>query len=149
MVQSQDLRMRIAPMQIGQVARRAGVSVDAVRFYERRGVLPPPARRASGYRQYSDATVERIRFAKSLQALGFVLDEVRDVLRDVDAGTASCAGERPRLEAVLERIDAKIRSLAATRRVLRSTLKRCREGSCTMLEGAASMHARATRTDTA
>ena len=124
-------------MKIGEVARRAGITVDAVRFYERRGVLPEPARRASGYRQYSEATVERIRLAKSLQALGFTLDEVAEVLRAADDEMASCARERPRFEAVLARVDQKIAALTAIRRGLVATLKRCRAGNCTLLEEAA------------
>lgn len=121
-------------LKIGAVAKRSGVTVDTVRFYERRGVLPPPVRRASGYRQYSEATIERIRFAKALQALSFTLDEASDVLRAVDAGVATCEGARPRFETVLARIDEKIGELSAIRRDLVTTLKRCREGSCTFLE---------------
>ncbi len=121
---------------IGVVARRAGVSVDTVRFYERRGVLPIPRRRPSGYRQYSDATVDRIRFAKTLQALGFALDEITAVLGDVDAGVASCDRERPRFESVLARIDEKIAGLTALRRDLAGTLRRCRDGRCTLRERA-------------
>src|SRR5262245_12296042 len=128
------LRSVADSLKIGDVARRTGITVDTVRFYERRGVLPPPARRASGYRQYSDATIERIRFAKSLQALGFTLDEIADVLRAVDAGVATCERERPRFEVVLARIDEKIAELGAIRRDLVATLKRCRDGSCTFLE---------------
>jgi DNA-binding transcriptional MerR regulator len=124
-------------MKIGDVAKRAGVTVDAVRFYERRGVLPEPARRASGYRLYSDATVQRIRCAKSLQAMGFTLDEIADLLRAVDDEVASCERERPRFEAVLARVDQKISELTAIRRSLVATLKRCRDGSCTLLEEAA------------
>jgi DNA-binding transcriptional MerR regulator len=123
-------------LKIGDVAKRAGVTVDTVRFYERRRVLPAPARRRSGYRQYSEATIERIRFAKSLQALGFTLDEVADVLGAVDAGVASCEGAQPRFEIVLARIDKKIGELSAIRRNLVATLKRCRDGSCTFLEQA-------------
>jgi DNA-binding transcriptional MerR regulator len=123
-------------MKIGDVARRCGVSVDTVRFYERRGVLPAPVRRASGYRQYTEATIERIRFARSLQGLGFTLDEVADVLRRVDAGIASCEGEQPRFEAVLARIDERIGELRSIRADLAATLRRCRAGRCTILEQA-------------
>jgi DNA-binding transcriptional MerR regulator len=123
-------------LKIGDVARSAGVTVDTVRFYERRGVLPAPMRRQSGYRQYSQATIERIRFAKSLQALSFTLDEIADVFRAVEAGVASCERERPRFETVLARIDEKIAELGAIRRDLVTTLKRCRDGSCTFMENA-------------
>ena len=73
-------------MKIGQVADAAGVSVDTVRFYERRGVLPAPERLPSGYRTYGSATVERIRLARRLQALGLTLDEVIDALHATDTG---------------------------------------------------------------
>ncbi len=123
-------------LKIGYVAKRSGVSVDTVRFYERRGVLPIPVRGVSGYRQYSEATIERIRFAKALQALSFTLDEVADVLRAVDAGVATCERGLPRFEIVLARIDEKIGELSAIRRDIVTTLKRCREGSCRFLEKA-------------
>ena len=131
------------PLTIGAVARAAGVSVDTVRFYERRRLLPLPARRASGYRQYGAATIDRIRFAKQLQALGFTLDEVVGVLQDVDRGIASCAEERPRFATVLSRVDAKIAALVALRRDLRVTLRRCETGRCDLGRRVSS---RATRT---
>jgi DNA-binding transcriptional MerR regulator len=117
-------------MKIGQVAREAGVSIDTVRFYERRGVLPPPQRRPSGYRVFTESSVERIRMARALQNLGFTLDEVIDALHAHDAGGATCESERWRLEGVVDRIDAKIAEL---RRVRRNTLKaidECRAGRC-------------------
>jgi DNA-binding transcriptional MerR regulator len=100
-------------MKIGQVATAAEVSVDTVRFYERRGVLPEPRRRPSGYREYSSSSVERIRMAKLLQQLGFTLEEIIDCLHAHDAGNATCEGEMWRLDAVLGRIDARIAEAAA------------------------------------
>jgi DNA-binding transcriptional MerR regulator len=126
----------VVVMKIGEVARQAGVTVDTVRFYERRGVLPKALRRPSGYRQYSQATIERIRFAKALQGLRFTLDEVVAVLGDVDTGIASCENERPRFETVLARIDEKIGELSSVRRRLLSTLKRCADGRCAFREEA-------------
>ncbi|MFI7707466.1 MerR family transcriptional regulator [Nonomuraea sp. NPDC049480] len=117
-------------MKIGQVASEAGVSVDTVRFYERRGVLPAAERRPSGYRIFDAAAVERIRFAKGLQELGFTLDEVVDALAAHDAGGATCDSERWRLEAVLERIDAKMAELAKARRAAVESLQDCRTGHC-------------------
>ena len=67
-------------LKIGRVARSAGVSVDTVRFYKRRGVLPAPEREPSGWRRYSHATVVRIRVVRSLQALGLTLEEVAQAL---------------------------------------------------------------------
>ena len=117
-------------MKIGEVADLAGVSIDTVRFYERRGVLPEPERLESGYRTYTPATVERIRLARRLQQLGFTLDEVIDALHANERGDASCESERWRLEAVLERIEAKIAELRAVRRDIRSVVTACDSGAC-------------------
>ena len=117
-------------MKIGRVAEQAGVSVDTVRFYERRGVLPVPDRLPSGYRTYTTATVERICLARRLQALGLTLDEVVDALHATDRGDATCASERWRLEAVLERIDAKIAELRTVRREVTKVMAACDRGAC-------------------
>jgi DNA-binding transcriptional MerR regulator len=117
-------------LKIGQVAQEAGVSVDTVRFYERRGVLPAAQRRPSGYRMFSESTVERIQTAKALQDLGFTLDEVIDALHSHDAGGATCESERWRLEAVVDRIDTKIAELRRARRNALESLEDCRAGRC-------------------
>ncbi|HMA12080.1 MAG TPA: MerR family transcriptional regulator [Steroidobacteraceae bacterium] len=65
---------------IGTLARRAGVGIDTVRYYERSGLLSPSARLASGYRRYSDAEVSRLRFIRRAQALGFSLKEIGELL---------------------------------------------------------------------
>jgi DNA-binding transcriptional MerR regulator len=117
-------------MKIGKAARRAGVSVDTLRFYERRGILPSPTRRASGYRIYPDAVVERVRLVKYMQALGMHLDEIREALNMLDAGSATCKNQRPRFEAVIERIDRDLRELRATRTRIVQLLRRCESGKC-------------------
>jgi DNA-binding transcriptional MerR regulator len=122
-------------VKIGQVAQQAGVSVDTVRFYERRGVLPAAGRRPSGYRVFSESTVERIRTAKALQDMGFTLDEVIDALQAHDAGDATCDSERWRLEAVVDRIDAKIAELRRARRHAEGVLEACRAGRCQLVPG--------------
>lgn len=119
-------------LKIGQVAKAAGVGVDTVRFYERRGVLPAARRRDYGYREFTEATVERIQFAKNLQNLGFTLDDVVSLLKAVDAGTANCASEKHRFEVVLARVDEKIASLKDVRRRLVKTLDRCEAGECVL-----------------
>jgi DNA-binding transcriptional MerR regulator len=123
MVQGQGLR-------IGAVARRADVSVDTVRYYERRGVLRPAERLPSGYRLYPDAAVAAIALAKRLQSLGMTLDEVADALRAHDRDDSSCDSERWRLEAVLERTRARIAELAAVQADVESVLAGCRAGRC-------------------
>jgi DNA-binding transcriptional MerR regulator len=122
-------------MKIGQVAADADVSVDTVRFYERRGLLPAPQRRPSGYREYPPSTVERIRMARTLQPLGFTLDEIIDVLHAHDAGTATCDSELWRLDAVIERLDSKIAELRRTRRLVTTTMQECRAGQCRFAAG--------------
>ncbi|WP_395108306.1 MerR family transcriptional regulator [Actinomadura sp. SCN-SB] len=117
-------------MKIGQVAQEAGVSIDTVRFYERRGVLPAPARRPSGYRIFTPAAVERIRLARALQSLGLTLDEVIDALHAHDQGDATCESERWRLEAVIDRLDTRITDLQHARRNAAQALQRCQAGNC-------------------
>ncbi|MDX8148014.1 MULTISPECIES: MerR family transcriptional regulator [Lentzea] len=122
-------------MKIGQVANQAGVSIDTVRFYERRGVLPAADRRPSGYRVFSESAVERIRMAKALQDMGFTLDEVIDALHAHDTGDATCDSERWRLEGVVDRIDAKIADLQRARRHTQGILEGCRAGQCQLALG--------------
>jgi DNA-binding transcriptional MerR regulator len=121
-------------LSIGAVAKRAGVRVDTVRYYERRGVLPRAERRRSGYRAFRPQAVERIVFVKELQALGFSLDEIVELLRLADAGTASCASVRRHAEATLGRIDAKIRALTSTRDRLATVVVGCASGACAQMD---------------
>jgi DNA-binding transcriptional MerR regulator len=125
MVQSQA-----SSLKIGAVARLAEVSVDTVRYYERRGVLQPAERLPSGYRLYSTAAVATIKLARRLQGLGMTLDEVADALRTHDRGNASCDAQRWRLEAVLHRTQARMAELAAVQADIESVLDRCRTGRC-------------------
>jgi len=130
-------------MKIGELAKRANVSVDTVRFYERRGILPPAPRRSSGYRIYGDGTVERIHLVKYIQALGVELDEIRTMLTLLDAGTATCANQRPRFEATLARIDREIDALRRTRAKIVRLFAACESGKCSL--GAAGVATRAVR----
>jgi DNA-binding transcriptional MerR regulator len=117
-------------MRIGEVAGDAGVSVDTVRFYERVGVLPPPARTESGYRDYEPDTVERIRLTRELQAIGFTLNDAVAALAAHDAGGATCESERWRLQAVLDRVDAKVAELTALRGRILEAQEACARGRC-------------------
>ena len=117
-------------MKIGEVAGQAGVTVDTVRFYERVGVLPSPARTESGYRDYEPGTVERIRLTRELQAIGFTLNEAVDALAAHDAGDATCESERWRLQAVLDRVDAKLADLTALRGRIVDAQHACEQGRC-------------------
>ena len=117
-------------MKIGEVAGKAGVTVDTVRFYERVGVLPAPARTESGYRDYVPETVERIRLTRELQAIGFTLNEAVDALAAHDTGGATCESERWRLQAVLDRVDAKLTELTALRDRIVEAQAACEAGRC-------------------
>jgi DNA-binding transcriptional MerR regulator len=122
-------------MRIGEVARKAGVSVDTVRYYERVGVLPAPDRRPSGYREFAPGAVERIRFTRELQAIGFTLADVVDALAAHDAGGATCESERWRLDAALARVDAKLAGLTALRGRIVKARQACADGHCMLAAG--------------
>ena len=112
------------PMTIGRLARHAGVGIDTVRFYERRGLLPEPARTPSGYRLYTRQTTERMRFIRRAKALGFTLDEIKSLLELQDLG-----GEKSAVKALTRRkisqIDSKIEGLSRIREVLSELEREC------------------------
>jgi DNA-binding transcriptional MerR regulator len=122
----------MAGLSVGRVAARAGVKIDTVRYYERRGVLPLAERRPSGYRSFQPQAVDRIVFVKELQALGFTLDEIIDLLRLVDSDAASCATARPHVQLTLQRVEAKITALTVMRQRLAALLQDCAGGACSL-----------------
>lgn len=117
-------------MRIGAFAKAAGVSVDAVRFYERRGVLLPAPRTAGGYRTFNQHDLDRVLLARQLQALGLRVEEVVDTLAAHDLGGATCGSERWRLEQVEARIETQLAELLGTRRLIRDALTACETGRC-------------------
>ena len=117
-------------MRIGQFAAAAGVSVDAVRFYERRGVLRPAPRTAGGYRTFNDRDLDRVRMARQLQQLGLTVTEAVDALAAHDVGGSTCTSERWRLELVETRVEAQMAELRRTRRLIRDALAACDAGHC-------------------
>ena len=115
-------------LSIGTLARAADVSVQTIRYYERRGLLPQPARRASGYRVYAAETVTRLRFIRRAQALGFTLAEVAELLGlRVDAET-SCEQVQRQLSAKLSEIETKMRMLQEMQRALTTMAAACEQG---------------------
>ena len=125
MVQSQEPWLKI-----GAVARRAGVSVDTVRYYERRNLLNPAERLPSGYRLYSETAVSTILFARRLQGLGMTLDEVGDALHAHDRSGATCESERWRLTEVLNRTRTRMAELIALQGNIETVLAACEAGCC-------------------
>lgn len=122
-------------MRIGEFSRKAGVSVDAVRFYERRGILSPAPRTNGGYRTFDEHDLERVRLTKQFQQLGLTVDEVVDALTFHGAYGEACASERWRLEQVEARIAAQLSELRHTRRLIRETLAACEAGHCHLTGG--------------
>jgi MerR family copper efflux transcriptional regulator len=109
----------------GQLARQAGVGVETVRFYEREGLLEAPARRESGYRQFSEDEVLRLRFIRRAKDLGFSLKEIKELLSlRRDEGT-TCAYVKERVEAKITDIEAKIASLRQMKAALAKVSKQC------------------------
>ena len=112
-------------MRIGHLAGKAGVAVDTVRYYEREGLLPEPARRPSGYRDYGDEELQQLRFVRRCKALGFTLEETRQLLRlNVDP-EADRAEVRALTERRLADVDAKLRELQLLRDSLAELATSC------------------------
>lgn len=110
---------------IGQVARLASVGVETVRFYEREGLLEPPARSASGYRQYAEDAVTYIRFIKRTQQLGFSLKEIRELLTLRVDGQTECSQVRACAEAKIAAVEQKIVELQHMRQALLQVASLC------------------------
>lgn len=116
----QALKVRDLP--IGLVAKRAGVGVQTVRYYERRGLLPQPARRHSGHRVYSDEIVDLLRAVKAAQRLGFSLVEIEEILRLASRTAKGSSVLQQRMRDKVLEIDGKIADLVAIRQRLADAL---------------------------
>ena len=114
---SAEVRM-MEGMTIGRLAREGQVNVETVRYYERRGLLPRPPRRPSGYRAFPASTVRVLRFVRTAQALGFSLKEIKALLSLRIQPGRGCADVRERAEQKMREIDRKIRMLQAMRKAL-------------------------------
>jgi MerR family Zn(II)-responsive transcriptional regulator of zntA len=112
-------------MRIGEVAHQAGVACSAIRFYEELGLLPEPARIASGYRDYDQSVVGRLAFIRAGQSVGLSLDQLREVFEIRDRGEAPCEHVARMLAARMAEIDIRIREL----QLLRADLARMAEGA--------------------
>ena len=110
---------------IGELARRAGVNVQTIRYYERRNLLPNPRRTESNYRTYLGDTLRRVRFIKSAQQLGFSLKEIQELLSLRASPRSRCAAVRRRSQAKLVDIDEKVRSLEGMRGALSKLVRAC------------------------
>lgn len=111
-------------MQIGELARQVGINIQTIRFYERKKLLPPPQRKASGYRVYNGEDLHRLRFIRQAKTLGFSLDEVREILAMRARGACPCGRVLKLAEQHLRDIQERIRQLTRFERELGLAVKR-------------------------
>ena len=109
-------------LKIGEIARQSGVGVEALRFYESRGLIEPAARTQSGYRLYDAAAFARLSFIKKAQSIGFTLDEIAQIISESVHGQAPCADVRRLAADKLTALEERIRQLQRYRRELRQTV---------------------------
>ena len=112
-------------MKTGEVAEAAGVNIQTLRYYERRGLLAEPPRRESGYRMYGPDAVRLVRFVKRAQELGFSLDDVESLLQLAEGGPESCDSARQMAMQKMDELDERIRNLRAMRRALSELVDTC------------------------
>lgn len=110
---------------IGRVARRSGAAVETIRYYERRGLLLPRSRTASGYRLYAEDAVRRLRFIRHAQSLGFSLDEIQDLLSLRMRPETTCADIRKRARQKIAAVDRKIGDLRRMKNALTRLASAC------------------------
>ena len=123
---------------IGQLAKIARIPISTVRYYERIGVLHPEGRTAGNYRLYGEETLERLRFIRAAQRTGFTLEHITALLELRDGTPGVCKDVQGLIEERLADIEKRMADLRHVQRVLKTTLKRCREtqwsGRCQIIE---------------
>jgi MerR family transcriptional regulator, copper efflux regulator len=119
-------RIDAAALRIGALAEKSGVSRDALRFYERRGLLPPPQRTAGGFRVYPAETVDRLRFIKQAQMVGLTLQEIAALVSHRnDSGLRRCRQVRDFLGTKIADVETKVSELQTFRTTLAQYLEQC------------------------
>jgi MerR family mercuric resistance operon transcriptional regulator len=116
---------RSEAMHIGSVAKKIGLTPDAIRFYERNALLPRPPRTEGGFRQYGESDIETLGFIRRVQGLGFKLSEIRSLLNLRGSRLQPCAPVRRRLQAKLTDVRRKLADLQKLEHELRSALRNC------------------------
>jgi MerR family transcriptional regulator, mercuric resistance operon regulatory protein len=122
---------------IGGLSKHTGTNIETIRYYERVGLLPAPARSPGGYRLYGTDHLKRLSFVRRARALGFSIGEVRTLLRLADERKRPCAEVRIVADAHLKDVRAKIADLRRMERVLKATVARCAKGrrtDCPLIE---------------
>lgn len=116
---------------IGQLAKEGNVNVQTIRYYERLKLLTPTARMPSGYRLYGTTEMQRLRFIKNAQFLGFTLHEIAELLNLRVSAGARCSDVQRKAEKKTEQVEAKIRDLRALAKTLRNLIHHCQVGQPT------------------
>ncbi len=137
-------------MQIGEVAERTALTVDAIRFYEKRNLLPKAVRSTGRFRLYTEDTIERLRFIRQMQGLGFSLREVGELIELRAHKVEACEAVKELLKAKLADVRAKLHELRQLESELEADLRKCNRelnhrrrhspGACPVLEDAAGAH---------
>ena len=112
-------------LRTGEVAKAAGVSIETLRFYERRGILREPVRGRSGYREYPMETVRIVRFIKRSQELGFTLEEIQELLALREDDSRTCGEVRHAATLKIGEIEEKVHKLQAMKHALSLLVKSC------------------------
>lgn len=111
----------------GEAAKKLGVGVQTLHYYEREGLIPPPERTESGYRLYSPELIERVGFIRKAQALGLPLEEIREVLQLAEGGACPCGRVQAVLQERLAEVDRRLGELRSFRRALAALVDRSAE----------------------
>jgi MerR family copper efflux transcriptional regulator len=111
------------PLKIGEISKLSGIGIEALRFYEKGGLLDRPTRTASGYRVYGHEVLERLAFIKRAQMLGFTLDEIKQIIVEKRAGQSPCKNVREVVRRRLEELDERMREMRRYRNELAAALK--------------------------
>lgn len=107
---------------IGMLSQLSGIHIETIRYYEKVGLLPAASRASNGYRQYDDASVERLAFVRRARELGFTIDEIRELLALAHHPDQTCSDADRMTRSHLEAIEGKIRDLQRMRRALRQVV---------------------------
>lgn len=130
-------------MKIGELALVARCTVETVRYYEKEGLLPAPARTAANYRRYGDSHVERLRFIRNCRALDMTRGEIRTLLGLMDQSADDCGGVNQLLDEHISHVDVRIVELSQLKQQLNELRQRCQSkqatNACGILRGLASM----------
>lgn len=124
--------MKQAFLQIGDVANRAGVNVQTLRYYERVGVLKPNIRRDSGYRIYDEDAIRKVLFIKKSQELGFSLDEIKELLLLKASKVSKCEEVQEKARQQLSLVEEKLNKLSLMKSLLTSFINRCENRELTV-----------------